>query len=104
MRSVVFDPIQGARPDTAQRFHIIGEERQADWKHPQSHERKKPKKAARHQQKPRWNPEPATGRLPDEANGRANSSRQPIYEPLEAPVIRRRGSRLDLIRGGTGST
>jgi hypothetical protein len=103
MRSVMFDPIQGARPDTTQHCHIIGEERQADWKHPQSHERKKPKDAAHHQQKPCWNPEPATGRLPDEANGRANAFRQPIYKSLEAPVIRCRGSRLDLIRDGAGS-
>jgi len=67
--SVMFDPIQSSGPERSQGPNVIGEKRQADWKHPQSRERKKPKNAAHRQENPRWNPEPAAGRMPDEANG-----------------------------------
>jgi len=94
MWPVMFDPIQTARSERPQEFHVIGKERQADWKHPQARDWKKPKNAAQRQEKRRWNPEPPTGRLPDETNGRANGFRQPIDESLQTPVIDARGSRL----------
>src|SRR5262249_15220475 len=99
---VMFDPIQAARPERPQEFYVIGKERQADWKHPQARDWKKPKNAAQRQEKRRWYPEPATGRLPDETNGRANGFRQPIDESLQAPVIGARGSRLGAARPGIG--
>jgi len=98
MWPVMFDPIQAAGSERPQKFHVIGKERQADWKHPQTRDWKKPKDAAQRQEKRRWNPQPATGRLPDEMNGRASGSRQPIDESLQAPVIGARGSRLGAAR------
>jgi len=100
MWPVMFDPIEPARPDRSQGLYVIGEQRQADWEHPQSRDWKKPKNAARRQQEPCWDPEPATRRLADEANGRTNTFRQPIHESLEAPVIGAHGARLDLIGQG----
>jgi hypothetical protein len=45
--TVMFDPIQDSRPERPQRPHILGEERQADWKHPESHDRQESKKPAK---------------------------------------------------------
>jgi hypothetical protein len=50
MRSVMFDPIQNSGPERSQGPHVIGEQRQADRKHPQSRNRQKPKNAANGQQ------------------------------------------------------
>jgi hypothetical protein len=66
--SVMFDPIQSSGPEGSQGLHVIGQQRQADWKHPQPSDRQKPKSAANCQQCSCWNPEPAGGWLPDEAN------------------------------------
>jgi hypothetical protein len=83
----MLDPIQSSGPERPQAVDIVGEERQADWKHPQSNHRQKPKKAAKCQQYPHWNPQPAARWLAQEANRCANALRKAIYKALEAPVI-----------------
>jgi hypothetical protein len=50
MRSVMFDPIEDAGSARPQQWHIVGEERQTDWKHPQSQDRQEPKKPAERQE------------------------------------------------------
>jgi len=82
-----FDPIQNSGPERPQRRHIIGEECQADRKHPESQDRQEAEQPAKRQQYSHWNPEPATGWLPEEANCRAKAIRQPIYESLQAALV-----------------
>jgi hypothetical protein len=36
MWPVMLDPIQSLGPERSKEPHVIGKERQADWKHPQS--------------------------------------------------------------------
>src|SRR6185437_8597891 len=86
-RPATFDPIQSAGSQRTQGPAVLGEQRQTDRQHPQSEDRQKPKQAAEYQEQRRWNPQPAGGRLPDEANGRAEALRQPVDEPVEAAVI-----------------
>jgi hypothetical protein len=43
---MTFDPIQTSAPQRSQRRHVIGEQRQTDWKHPQSGDWQKPQNAA----------------------------------------------------------
>jgi hypothetical protein len=63
MWTAMFDPIENSGSARPQQLHIVGEKCQTDWKHPESHDRQEP------QQQAHWNPEPATERLPEEANG-----------------------------------
>jgi len=46
----MFDPIQSPGPERSQRLQVIGKEHQADWKHPQSGDWQKPKKASDREQ------------------------------------------------------
>jgi hypothetical protein len=45
IRSMTFDPIKCSTPERSQWRHVLGEQRQADWKHPQSGDRQKPEYA-----------------------------------------------------------
>jgi hypothetical protein len=47
---MTFDPIERSAPERSQWFHIIGEQRQTDRKHPQSRDRQKPENAADREQ------------------------------------------------------
>jgi hypothetical protein len=97
IRSVTFDPIQSSGSKRSQEPKVVGEQRQADRQHPQSGDRQKPKNAAKYQQQSRRNPKPPGGRLPDEANSRADAFRQPINESVEAPVVGAHSRRGHLI-------
>jgi hypothetical protein len=44
--SMTFDPIKCSAPQRSQWLHVVGEQNQTDWKHPQSGHRQKPKNAA----------------------------------------------------------
>jgi hypothetical protein len=60
MWTVMFNPIENSGSARPQQVHIVGEECQADWKHPESDDRQKPKYPRKGQQNSSWNPEPAT--------------------------------------------
>jgi len=68
MRTMLLDPIENAGSRCAQHTHIVGEECEADWEHPESQDRQGAKNPAKHQQDPQWNPQPPTRRLPHEAD------------------------------------
>jgi hypothetical protein len=65
---VMLDPLQDAGSERPQELYIIGEECQADWKHPESQDRQEPKNAANRQQQPHRKPKPSTGWLPERVN------------------------------------
>jgi hypothetical protein len=44
--SMPLDPIERAAAERPQWLHVVGEQRQTDWKHPQSGNRQKPENAA----------------------------------------------------------
>jgi hypothetical protein len=46
IRSTTFDPIKCSTPERSQWRHVLGEQHQTDWKHPQSGDRQKPQHAA----------------------------------------------------------
>jgi hypothetical protein len=96
-----FDPIQNSGAKRPEQLHIIGEKRQADWKHPESNDWQEAKDPAKRQQYPRWNPQPATGWPPQGTNCRAKAARQPIYELLKATLIGAQCARLEFHVGGT---
>jgi hypothetical protein len=96
-----FDPIQNSGAKGPEQLHIIGEKRQADWKHPESHNWQEAKHPAKRQQYSRWNPQPATGWPPQGTNFRAKAARQPIHELLEATLIGAHCTRLELHVRGT---
>jgi hypothetical protein len=62
----IFDPIQDSRP---QQWQVFGNERQANWKHPESKDRQESHNAPKRQQYAYWDPEPAAGWLAEETNG-----------------------------------
>jgi len=87
MWPMLLDPIENAGSDRAQQTHIVCEECESDREHPEPYDRQGAKNPAEHQQDPQWNSQPPTGRLPDEANRRAQPPGQAIYESIEAPVV-----------------
>jgi hypothetical protein len=46
----MFDPIQHSGSQRSQETNVISEQRQADWQHPQSRDRQKPKNSTNGQQ------------------------------------------------------
>jgi hypothetical protein len=47
---MTFDPIKSSASERSQWFHIFGEQRQTEWKHPQSGNRQKPENPANSEQ------------------------------------------------------
>jgi hypothetical protein len=101
LRTVTFDPVENSRAQRSQQRHIVGEEHEADWKHPQSGDRQKPKNPTERQQDPHCNPESATGWLPQPANHCVHPLRQSIDELIDARVIGAHYMSPDFVRLGT---
>jgi hypothetical protein len=59
IRSMTLDPIESAAAERTQWPHVIGEQRQTDWKHPQSDNRQEPENTANCEQQARRDPKPA---------------------------------------------
>jgi hypothetical protein len=49
MWTAMFDPIENSGSAGPQQLHIVGEECQTDWKHPESHHRQEPKNPTKRQ-------------------------------------------------------
>ena len=68
MRMAMFHPVQNARPKRSQQRNVIREQRETEWKHPETDQREEAEDPSKREQHTRWNPQPAAGRLPDPMN------------------------------------